>query len=54
MHSESKTFCILPFIHLYSEPNGELKPCCIADGFDEKINLKNTSIEDAFNSTQMK
>ena len=54
MHSESKTFCILPFIHLYSEPNGEMKPCCIAAGFDDPINLKNTSIEDAFNSSQMK
>ena len=48
------TFCILPFIHLYSEPKGEMKPCCIAGGFDEPLNLKTLSIEDAFNSSQMK
>ena len=52
--SESKTFCILPFVHLYLEPKGEMKPCCIAGGFDKPVNLKNTSIEDAFNSPQMK
>jgi organic radical activating enzyme len=50
----SDTSCILPYIHLYTEPKGEMKPCCIADGFDEPINLKKMSIEDAFNSTQMK
>lgn len=52
--SESKTFCILPFVHLYAEPKGEMKPCCIAGGFDEPLNLKTMSIDDAFNSKQMK
>lgn len=50
----SESYCILPFIHLYSQPDGELKPCCIAGGFDIPINLKTMSIEDAFNSKQMK
>lgn len=50
----NKAYCILPFIHLYSQPDGELKPCCIAGGFDKPINLKKMSIEDAFNSQQMK
>jgi len=50
----SDTSCILPYIHLYTEPKGEMKPCCIADGFDEPINLKKMSIEDGFNSPQMK
>ena len=50
---ENNTLCILPFIHLYSEPKGEMKPCCIADGFDTPLDLKTTSIEDAFNSPQM-
>jgi len=48
------SFCILPFIHLYSEPKGEVKPCCIASGFDTPINLKTMSIEEAFNSDGMK
>jgi len=50
----NKAYCILPFIHLYSQPDGELKPCCIAGGFDKPVNLKTMSIEDAFNSQQMK
>lgn len=54
MSTESKTFCILPFVHLYLQPSGEMKPCCIADGFDDPVNLKNATIEEAFNSPQMK
>lgn len=50
----SNTTCILPFIHLYSEPKGEMKPCCIAGGFDTPLDLKTMSIEEAFNSPQMK
>jgi len=50
----SNTTCILPFVHLYSEPKGEMKPCCIAAGFDEPLNLKTLTIEEAFNSPQMK
>ena len=50
----SSTYCKLPFVHLYTQADGELKPCCIAGGFDEPINLKQMSIEDAFNSPQMK
>ena len=52
--SDNKTFCILPFVHLYAEPKGEMKPCCIAGGFDEPLNLKKMSLEDAFNSEQMR
>ncbi len=50
----SNTICILPFVHLYSEPKGEMKPCCIAGGFDTPLDLKTMSIDDAFNSLQMK
>ena len=53
-HSDSKTFCILPFVHLYAEPTGEMKPCCIAGGFEKPIDLKTMSIDEAFNSEQMK
>ena len=50
----NKSFCILPFIHLYSQPDGEVKPCCIADGFDTPESLREKSIEDIFNSAQFK
>lgn len=49
------TKCILPFVHLYSEPRGEVKPCCIAAGFKPNpLNLKKMTYEEAFNSPQMK
>jgi len=51
---QTETFCILPFVHLYSEPKGEMKPCCIAGGFDTPLDLKTLSIDEAFNSPQMK
>lgn len=51
---DNKTFCILPFVHLYAEPTGEMKPCCIAGGFEKPIDLKTMSIDEAFNSEQMK
>ena len=50
----SSTYCKLPFLHLYSQADGEVKPCCIAGGFDEALNLQKMSIENAFNSPQMK
>lgn len=50
----NNSYCILPFIHLYTQPDGELKPCCIAGGFDKPLNLKKMTIEEAFNSQQMK
>ena len=50
----SCTSCILPYIHLYAEPNGEVKPCCIAGGFKEKLSLRDSSVDEVFNSPQMK
>lgn len=29
--TESKTFCMAPWIHIYSSPSGEAAPCCIAE-----------------------
>lgn len=49
----SKSFCILPFVHLYSSTDGEVRPCCIAGSFEDKPNLKD-GIESAFNSVSMK
>jgi len=52
--NNKETFCILPFVHLYTQPNGEVKPCCIAGGFDDKQFLREKSIEDIFNSGEYK
>jgi sulfatase maturation enzyme AslB (radical SAM superfamily) len=48
------TFCILPFIHLYSNTQGIVSPCCISEKMDSKINLKNSSIEECYNTDQFK
>jgi hypothetical protein len=29
--SNSKTFCILPWIHLATRPNGDMRICCVAN-----------------------
>jgi hypothetical protein len=31
MTAKSKTFCILPFIHIQVKPSGQIKPCCRFD-----------------------
>lgn len=51
---KEKTFCILPFVHLYTQPDGEVKPCCIASGFEEIESLQKKSIKEIYNSTQFK
>ncbi len=50
----NKSFCILPFIHLNGYMDGTAKPCCDSQKAFTDINLKGTSIEDAFNSEEYK
>jgi len=40
----SDTFCILPWIHLSTRPNGILRPCCTANASSAKAN--NSSLRD--------
>lgn len=52
INSENKdTFCILPFNHLYVEPDGRTAPCCIGGKFDN-VNIKKQTIEEAFNTPE--
>lgn len=66
----SETFCPLPWIHLATRPNGDVRLCCTAnasgaDSVDTKqvglvkqdgvvMNLQNHSIEKVWNSEQMR
>jgi MoaA/NifB/PqqE/SkfB family radical SAM enzyme len=52
--NKKDTFCILPFIHFYTQPDGEVKPCCIAGGFENKQLLSKYSIEEIWNSDEYK
>lgn len=52
----SNTFCILPWIHFFHDPSGNIQPCCSANHSGEKFgNLKNfTSADEVMNSESMK
>lgn len=70
MSSLSKTFCPLPWIHIATRPNGEVRLCCTANAsgagiVDDKIvglvkdngapmNLRNHTVEEVWNSKFMK
>jgi organic radical activating enzyme len=58
---ESKSFCILPWIHFTTTPSGNAMPCCIAKtnidefGFHRPLgNTTRESMMEIVNSTQMK
>lgn len=48
------TFCILPFIHLYSNTEGIVSPCCISEKFSSNHTLKNSTIEEVYNTKEFK
>jgi organic radical activating enzyme len=53
--TESKTFCIIPWIHIYASPSGRVLPCCIAK--DHKGTFGSTldqPLDDLVNSKGMK
>ena len=52
--TSTDTFCILPWIHLYANPNGEVLPCCIADWKQPMGNFQEQSIEDIWNGERFK
>ena len=47
-------FCILPFIHFNGYMDGTSKPCCDSQKPFTDIDLKNTTIDEAFNSDEYK
>lgn len=50
-----KSFCIAPWVHLYSDPDGSLRPCCTSDADASFGNTKQyTRIIDAVNSPGLK
>lgn len=46
---ESKTFCILPFNHLFVQPDGSVQPCCVSNKWSDASKITEKSIEEAFN-----
>jgi organic radical activating enzyme len=53
--TESKTFCIYPWIHLHAYPTGEAYPCCHAEmGVGQVGNCRNNTLEQIWTDTPMK
>ena len=50
----SKTFCILPWLHFYANPDGSVIPCCIADHHLHLGNLRQNSIKEIWNNEKFK
>jgi len=50
------TFCVLPWLNITVDPNGDIKPCCVSTDFIKKedgtkFNLGNDHIDDIYNSS---
>ena len=52
--TESKTFCIYPWIHLHAYPTGEAYPCCHAEMAVGQVgNCRNNTLEQIWTDTPM-
>ena len=54
MLSESKTFCIYPWIHMHAWPTGQAYPCCHAKQQPVYGNVRTHTLKEIWNDTQMK
>lgn len=48
------TFCIFPWIHMHVDTTGDVLPCCIADHRESLGNVKDSTIEEIWNSEKYK
>jgi len=52
--SDSKVFCMFPWLHLNVTPKGDVYPCCSNNYTTPMANTRTTSLEQAFNCQEMK
>ncbi len=52
--TSKKNFCISPWVHIHTWPNGNVYPCCMTPMEDVVGNLKDNSLEEIWNSPNMK
>jgi hypothetical protein len=55
--TEGKSFCIIPWIHLHTNPSGVAAPCCIAESCASEEGVGNSRTESLLtiiNSDKMK
>ena len=51
---ESKTFCMLPWIHLHAWPDGRAYPCCLGNAKHPVGNFKEKSMREIWNDDAMR
>ena len=54
MNIPSKTFCILPWIHIYANADGSVLPCCIGNHQHQLGNVGVNTVKEVWNSEQYK
>ena len=55
--NQSKSFCILPWIHLYADPKGHPSPCCVSTFVSDQtinVNSRTHSMMEIMNADYMK
>ena len=52
--TESKTFCMYPWIHLHAYPTGDAYPCCHAEMLEKVGNCQQQSMKEIWSGDKMK
>jgi radical SAM protein with 4Fe4S-binding SPASM domain len=47
--TESKTFCMLPWVHMHAFPDGRAYPCCLSEYWHPVGDLRNNTMEEVWN-----
>ena len=50
----SKTFCMLPWMHMHAFPDGRAYPCCLADYWHPVGDLRKNTMEEVWNQDKYK
>lgn len=51
---ESKTFCMLPWMHMHAFPDGRAYPCCLADYWHPVGDLRKNTMKEVWNQDKYK
>lgn len=52
--TESKTFCMLPWMHMHAFPDGRAYPCCLSDYWHPVGDLRKNTMGEVWNQTPYK
>lgn len=52
--TESKVFCILPWIHMHAFPDGRAYPCCLGDMWQPLGDLRKNTMKEVWNDVPMR